>query len=207
MGASSNFGNMFSVLGASVFLPFLPMTPIQILTNNLLYDFSQTAIPTDNVDEEFLEATAQLGHRQFAKFMLFVGPVSSIFDYATFMSDASRLRRLGQACALPDGLVRRIAPHADAHHPHHPHRAIPFIQSRASGALLTTTLIVCLIGAALPYSPLARRLRLHAAACPYWPALSAFPGRYAGAGAFAEDLFRATLGNVRMIASRMDGRL
>ena len=54
MGASSNFGNMFSVVGASIFLPFLPMAPIQVLTNNLLYDFSQTAIPTDNVDEEYL---------------------------------------------------------------------------------------------------------------------------------------------------------
>ena len=64
MGASSNFGNMFSVLGASMFLPFLPMAPIQVLTNNLLYDFSQTAIPTDNVDEEYLAVAAPLGHRQ-----------------------------------------------------------------------------------------------------------------------------------------------
>ena len=65
MGASSNFGNMFSVLGASIFLPFLPMLPIQVLTNNLLYDFSQTAIPTDNVDEDYLDGPAQMGHRQY----------------------------------------------------------------------------------------------------------------------------------------------
>ena len=64
MGASSNFGNMFSVLGASLFLPFLPMAPIQVLTNNLLYDFSQTAIPTDNVDEDYHRRAAPLGHRQ-----------------------------------------------------------------------------------------------------------------------------------------------
>ena len=64
MGASSNFGNMFSVLGASIFLPFLPMAPIQVLTNNLLYDFSQTAIPTDNVDEEYPGRAAPMGHRQ-----------------------------------------------------------------------------------------------------------------------------------------------
>ena len=58
MGTSSNFGNMFSVLGASLFLPFLPMAPIQVLTNNLLYDFSQTAIPTDNVDPEYIAQRA-----------------------------------------------------------------------------------------------------------------------------------------------------
>ena len=64
MGASSNFGNMFSVLGATAFLPFLPMAPVQILLNNLLYDFSQTAVATDNVDEEYTGAAAQVGHRQ-----------------------------------------------------------------------------------------------------------------------------------------------
>jgi Mg2+-importing ATPase len=61
MGASSNFGNMFSVLGASIFLPFLPMAPIRVLTNNLLYDLSQTAIPTDNVDAEYIARTGALG--------------------------------------------------------------------------------------------------------------------------------------------------
>ncbi len=64
MGASSNFGNMFSVVGASYLLPFLPMRPVQILTNNLLYDFSQTGIPTDNVDEELISKAPQMGHRQ-----------------------------------------------------------------------------------------------------------------------------------------------
>ncbi len=84
MGASSNFGNMFSVLGASIFLPFLPMAPIQVLTNNLLYDFSQTTIPTDNVDEEFLASPRRWDISNIFKFMVFIGPISSIFDYATF---------------------------------------------------------------------------------------------------------------------------
>ena len=84
MGASSNFGNMFSVLGASVFLPFLPMAPIQVLTNNLLYDFSQTAIPTDNVDEEYLTAPRRWDIGNIVKFMIFIGPISSIFDYVTY---------------------------------------------------------------------------------------------------------------------------
>ena len=84
MGASSNFGNMFSVLGASIFLPFLPMAPIQVLTNNLLYDFSQTTIPTDNVDEEYLASPRKWDISNIFKFMIFIGPISSIFDYATY---------------------------------------------------------------------------------------------------------------------------
>ena len=84
MGASSNFGNMFSVLGASIFLPFLPMAPIQVLTNNLLYDFSQTTIPTDNVDEEYLASPRRWDIGNIFKFMVFIGPISSIFDYATY---------------------------------------------------------------------------------------------------------------------------
>ena len=86
MGASSNFGNMFSVLGASIFLPFLPMLPIQVLTNNLLYDFSQTAIPTDNVDEEYLTVPRKWDIGNIVKFMVFIGPISSIFDYVTFFT-------------------------------------------------------------------------------------------------------------------------
>ena len=84
MGASSNFGNMFSVLGASALLPFLPMLPIQVLANNLLYDFSQTAIPTDNVDDEYLTAPRRWDIGHIAQFMIFLGPISSIFDYVTY---------------------------------------------------------------------------------------------------------------------------
>jgi Mg2+-importing ATPase len=75
---------VFSVLGASLFLPFLPMAPIQVLTNNLLYDFSQTTIPTDNVDEEYVAAPRRWDINKIFRFMIFVGPISSIFDYATF---------------------------------------------------------------------------------------------------------------------------
>src|SRR5207344_3004163 len=86
MGASSNFGNMFSVIGASAWLPFLPMAPVQVLTNNLLYDFSQTAIPTDNVDEELLSRPRRWEIGNIGRFMLFIGPISSIFDYATYFT-------------------------------------------------------------------------------------------------------------------------
>src|SRR5271169_5370181 len=84
MGASSNFGNMFSVLGASLWLPFLPMAPIQILTNNLLYDFSQVPIPTDAVDPEQVARPRPWSMGEIAKFILFIGPCSSVFDYVTY---------------------------------------------------------------------------------------------------------------------------
>jgi Mg2+-importing ATPase len=84
MGASSNFGNMFSVVGASAFLPFLPMAPIQVLTNNLLYDFSQVPIPTDAVDEEQVSRPRPWDIGEIKRFIFFIGPISSIFDYTTF---------------------------------------------------------------------------------------------------------------------------
>src|SRR6185437_12321367 len=84
MTASSNFGNMFSMLGASALLPFLPMLPIQILINNLLYDISQISIPWDVMDEDYIVTPRKWDAGGIGKFMLFIGPISSIFDYATF---------------------------------------------------------------------------------------------------------------------------
>jgi Mg2+-importing ATPase len=84
MGASSNFGNMFSVLGASAFLPFIPMAPIQVLTNNLLYDFSQVPIPIDAVDGEQVARPRPWNIDEIRRFILYIGPISSIFDYTTF---------------------------------------------------------------------------------------------------------------------------
>ncbi len=135
MGASSNFGNMFSVLGASIFLPFLPMLPIQVLTNNLLYDFSQTAIPTDNVDAEYLAVPRKWDIGNIFKFMVFIGPISSIFDYATFFTmlyvfDCWSNPVLFQTgwfveSLLTQTLIIHIIRTAK----------IPFLQSRASAAL------------------------------------------------------------------------
>ena len=84
MGTSSNFGNMFSAAGASLFLSFLPMLPTQILLNNLLYDVSEMTIPTDNVDEELLARPAQWDIGLIRRFMAFFGPISSVYDFLTF---------------------------------------------------------------------------------------------------------------------------
>ena len=125
MGASSNFGNMFSVLGASAFVPFLPMEPKQILTNNLLYDFSQVPIPGDNVDPEQIARPRPWQMGEIARFILFVGPCSSIFDYTTYFMMLYVFGCWDNAASLPDRLVRRIAADPDAHHPHHSHQPHP----------------------------------------------------------------------------------
>ena len=125
MSASSNFGNMFSVLGASIFLPFLPMTAIQVLTNNLLYDFSQTTIPTDNVDEDYLAVPRKWDIGNIFKFMLCIGPISSIFDYVTFFVMIAVFNAWDKFVSLPDGLVHGIASDTNLDHSHHPNRENP----------------------------------------------------------------------------------
>ncbi len=130
MAASSNFGNMFSVLGASIFLPFVPMLPIQVLTNNLLYDFSQTTIPTDEVDTEWLTKPRKWAIGELRRFIIFIGPISSIFDYVTyfimlFIYGAWAI--LDLPCrSLPYRLVRGITVHPDVDYPRDSHEEDPF---------------------------------------------------------------------------------
>ncbi|WP_245435067.1 magnesium-translocating P-type ATPase [Methylocystis rosea] len=173
MGASSNFGNMFSVLGASIFLPFLPMAPIQVLTNNLLYDFSQTTIPTDNVDEEYLASPRKWDISNIFKFMLFIGPISSIFDYVTygvmiFVFNAWNNPPLFQTgwfveSLLTQTLIIHIIRTA----------RIPFVQSRASAALITTTIVICAVGILLPFTWVGSVLGFTPLPALYWPLVAA----------------------------------
>ena len=173
MGASSNFGNMFSVLGASLFLPFLPMAPIQVLTNNLLYDFSQTAIPTDNVDEDYLAAPRRWDIKNIFKFMIFIGPISSMFDYTTyammlFVFHAWNNPALFQTgwfveSLLTQTLIIHIIRTAK----------IPFIESRASSALIATSIIICIVGIALPFTWVGATLGFTPLPRLYWPFVAA----------------------------------
>ena len=179
MGASSNFGNMFSVLGASIFLPFLPMAPIQVLTNNLLYDFSQTAIPTDNVDDDYIALPRHWDIKNIFKFMIFIGPISSIFDYATyammlFVFDAWSDPSLFQTgwfveSLLTQTLIIHIIRTAQ----------VPIIESRASAALLTTSIIICVIGIALPFTWVGSVLGFTPLPWLYWPLVVAMLLSYA----------------------------
>jgi Mg2+-importing ATPase len=168
MAASSNFGNMFSVLGGSLFLPFVPMLPIQVLTNNLLYDFSQTAIPTDGVDPEWLKKPRKWDISGIRRFILYIGPISSIFDYMTYFIMLFVFHTWANPALFHTGwFVESLFTQTLIIHVIRTNK-MPFIQSRASKALLATSLIIVAIGAYLPFSPLAGALGLVALPGLYW---------------------------------------
>jgi Mg2+-importing ATPase len=174
MGASSSFGNMFSVVGASAFLPFMPMAPLQILTNNLLYDFSQVPIPGDSVDPEHITKPRPWSIGEVTRFILFIGPCSSVFDYTTFL-----LMYFLFGARLPSGVplfqtgwfVESLLTQTLIIHVIRTNK-IPFIQSRAAWPLTLTTLAIMAFGVWLPFSPLASVLGFTRLPPLYWPLLA-----------------------------------
>jgi Mg2+-importing ATPase len=207
MGASSNFGNMFSVLGGSYILPFLPMAPIQILLNNLLYDISQTSIPTDRVDHESVSKPLNWDISFVRRFMIFIGPISSIFDYATFF-----LMLYVFKCHLFS-----VPGQSDFHNPHLEklfHSAwfveslltqtmivwvlrtnkIPFLQSRPSTGLMLTTLCVMAVAIVLPYSPIGPALGLVPLPTLFWPWMIGFCSVYFMLTHFVKTWFNRRFG-------------
>jgi P-type Mg2+ transporter len=191
MSASSNFGNMFSMVGSAFILPFLPMAPVQILLNNLLYDVSQTGIPLDNVDAEAVDKPQKWDVGLIRKFMVRIGPISSLFDYATF---ALMLFVLGCSAWWAPGasasskayleqlfhtgwFVESLLTQTLIVHIIRTNR-VPFIQSRASLAMILTTILVMTIGVALPYSPLAPFFGLVPLPARYWAWIAAFLACY-----------------------------
>lgn len=168
MGASSNFGSMFSVLGASLFLPFLPMLPIQVLANNLLYDFSQTAVPTDNVDEDYLAVPRKWDIDNIFKFMVFIGPVSSIFDYTTFFVMLNLFDGWNHPSLFQTGwFVESLLSQTLIIHVIRTAK-IPFIESRASPALIATSATICGVGVILPFTPMGEALKFTPLPPLYW---------------------------------------
>nr|WP_198984295.1 magnesium-translocating P-type ATPase [Herbaspirillum sp. ASV7] len=171
MTASSNFGNVFSVLIASAFLPFLPMLPLHLLVQNLLYDVSQISIPFDNVDQEFLEKPQRWDAADIGRFMVFFGPISSIFDVTTFAlmwyvfgASSPEHQTLFQSGWFIEGLLSQtLIVHMIRT------RRIPFFQSRASWPLMGMTLVIMAIGIAIPMSPLAYYFKLEALPLSYFP--------------------------------------
>jgi Mg2+-importing ATPase len=171
MAASSNFGNMFSVLGGSLFLPFLPMLPIQVLTNNLLYDFSQTSIPTDEVDREWLERPRKWDLGSLRRFILYIGPISSIFDYMTYFIMLYVFHAWNNPALFHTGwFVESLFTQTLIIHVIRTNK-IPFLQSRASKALIATSIIIVAVGAWLTVSPLAGTLGFVRLPALYWPLL------------------------------------
>ncbi len=154
MGVSSNFGNMFSAAGGSLFLPFLPMQPIQILLNNLLYDTSQTVMTTDNVDPEFVEKPKRLDVSFIRRFMIIMGPVSSLFDYATFFTmlfvfNAWNNAALFQTAWFVESLCSQTLVVLIIRT-----RRIPFYKSKPSKYLALMLLAVISFAIIVPYTPL-----------------------------------------------------
>ena len=168
MAASSNFGNMFSVVGASAFLPFLPMLPIQVLSTNLLYDFSQTTIPTDGVDAEWLTKPRQWTIGKILRFILFLGPISSIFDYLTFFLMLYVFKCWNNPALFRTGwFVESLFTQTLIIHVIRTNK-IPFLQSRASWPLTLTSLAIVAAGAWLTVSPLADTLGFVSLPSTFW---------------------------------------
>ena len=164
MGLSSNFGNMFSVLAAVFYLPFLPMLPIQILLNNFIYDFSQVTIPSDKVDEDWVRQPRKWDIGFVKKFMVVFGPVSSVFDLLTFFV-LFGVFKLGASAFQTGWFLESLATQTLVIHIIRT-KHIPFIQSRASKALLFSTLMAVAVGWALPLTPLGRVFRFSALPLP-----------------------------------------
>ncbi len=155
MGTSSNFGNMLSMAVASLFLPFLPMLPTQVLLNNLLYDLSQVTIPTDNVDPEFVRKPLRWDISLIRKFMMQVGPISSLFDFLTFwvlLRFFERSESHFQTGWFIESLTTQTLVLLVIRTAGNPFRSLP------SRALVVTVLLVVAIGIALPWTPLAETL-------------------------------------------------
>lgn len=162
MTTSSNFGNVFSVLIASIFLPFLPMLPVQLLVQNLLYDFSQLSIPWDRMDEDFIRRPRKWDAAGIARFMIFIGPISSVFDITTFFlmwyfykanSDAHQF--LFQSGWFIEGLLTQtLIIHIIRT------KKVPFIKSIASLPVLVLTGIIMAVGIAIPFTPLGHSISL-----------------------------------------------
>ena len=170
MTASSNFGNVLSVLVASAFLPFLPMLPLQLLVQNLLYDIGQTGIPFDNVDPELVTQPLKWNPKDIGRFMLFFGPISSLFDLVTFgvMWWVFAANSVAQQGLFQSGwfVVGLLTQTLVVHMVRTP--KLPFVQSRAAAPLMVMTLTIMAIGLWLPLGPLASDFKLQALPLAYY---------------------------------------
>jgi len=182
MTASSNFGNVFSVLVASVFLPFLPMLPLHLLVQNLLYDISQIAIPFDRVDRELVAKPLRWNPADIGRFMLFFGPISSIFDIFTFWlmwtvfaANSADAQTLFQSGWFVVGLLTQTL---IVHMIRSP--KLPFVQTRAAWPLLIMTALIMAAGVWLPMSELAGHFKLQALPTDYFYWLAGILLAYAG---------------------------
>jgi Mg2+-importing ATPase len=196
MTASSNFGNVLSVLVASAFLPFLPMLPIHLLVQNLLYDLAQTALPFDNVDDEALLLPQHWAPQELLHFMLNFGPVSSVFDILTFallwwvfQAQTVEAQSLFQTGWFVEGLLSQtLIVHLLRS------RGLPFVHGHAAAPLLAASALAVAVGLLLPFSPLAPALHLQALPASYFGWLAALLLAYAASVEAMKHLFSRRFG-------------
>jgi Mg2+-importing ATPase len=179
MGVSSNFGNMFSAAGGVLFLPFLPMAPLQILLNNLLYDASQTAISTDNIDDEYIQRPKRWDISFIRRFMVTLGPVSSLFDYATFFTmlfvfNTWTNEGLFQTAWFVESLCSQTLVVLIIRT-----RRVPFYKSKPSKYLIFTLLFVIISAIIIPYTPINTFFGFVPPPPAYFLALAGILGAYA----------------------------
>ncbi|MFA9439292.1 magnesium-translocating P-type ATPase [Uliginosibacterium sp. sgz301328] len=196
MTASSNFGNVFSVLVASAFIPFLPMLPMHLLVQNLLYDISQIAIPFDNVDEELLREPQRWQPGDLGRFMVFFGPISSVFDITTFVmmwfvfgAQTPEQQTLFQSGWFIVGLLTQTLVVHMIRTP-----KLPFIQSRAAMPLMVMTAIIMAVGIFLPMGPLAHYFKLQALPPLYFALLPLIVLAYMGLTQAMKGIYRRRWG-------------
>lgn len=201
MTASSNFGNVFSVLVASAFIPFLPMLAIQLLLQNLMYDISQLALPWDKTDKEFLSKPRKWDARNIGRFMVWIGPTSSIFDMTTFAlmwfvfsANSEHMQTLFQSGWFVEGLLSQtLVVHMLRT------QKIPFIQSTAAWPVLMMTGLIMAIGIYVPFSPLGPLVGLQGAAVAVLPVAGRHPARLLLRGAGHENVLHPSLQAVALI--------
>lgn len=191
MTASSNFGNMFSVLAASAFLPFLPMLPIHLLVQNLLYDVSQTTIPFDRMDPEYLRKPRRWDASDLSRFMICIGPISSIFDIALFLvmwyvfaCNSPEHQALFQSGWFVEGLLSQtLIVHMIRT------RKIPFVQSCASWPVTGLTILIMGVGILLPFTGIGNSIGLVPLPWSYFPWLIAILLSYCILTQFIKNLY------------------
>jgi len=175
MGTSSNFGNMFSMAVGALLLPFLPMRPVQILLNNLLYDVSEIAIPLDTVDDEYVRKPRQWDMKAIRSFMFVMGPISSLFDFLTFFV-LLKVFHAGESMFQTGWFIESMATQV----------LVIFIirttknpfRSRPNGWLMTTSIAVVLIAAILPLTPIGSYFGFVAPPPAFYGAVAAMAGTY-----------------------------
>ena len=191
MTSSSNFGNVFSVLIASAVLPFLPMMPVQMLIQNLLYDISQISIPWDRMDEDFIKKPRTWEADSIFKFMVFIGPISSIFDVITFavlwfvfQANCDAQQTLFHSGWFVEGLITQtLIVHMIRT------EKIPLIQSRASFPVVACTILIIAVGLFLPFTSFAEHLGFVPLPMAYLPWLAGIVLSYCILTQFCKEIY------------------